>query len=95
MYAYASREEWLFRGLAIAMILALVGMAVMPMSVGTFKIGNYIILSEKYPTWKKAVATTVMVISTQLVSEAGGLIALAGAGPVGWRTLAAYVGILL
>jgi len=30
MYAYASREEWLFRGLAIATILALVGMAVMP-----------------------------------------------------------------
>jgi len=29
MYTYASREEWLFRGLAIAMILALVGMAVM------------------------------------------------------------------
>ncbi|WP_456327095.1 hypothetical protein [Archaeoglobus sp.] len=34
MYAYASREEWLFRGLAIATILALVGMAVMPLAVG-------------------------------------------------------------
>ena len=30
MYAQMSREEWLFRGLAIAMILAMVGMAVMP-----------------------------------------------------------------
>ena len=29
-----SREEWLFRGLAIAMCLAMVGMAVMPMNVG-------------------------------------------------------------
>ena len=34
MYAHVSREEWLFRGLAIATILALVGMAVMPMAVG-------------------------------------------------------------
>ncbi len=36
MYAYkgVSREEWLFRGLAIATILALVGMAVMPMAIG-------------------------------------------------------------
>jgi hypothetical protein len=30
MYVHVSREEWLFRGLAIATILALVGMAVMP-----------------------------------------------------------------
>jgi len=32
MYAYkgVSKEEWLFRGLAIAMCLALVGIAVMP-----------------------------------------------------------------
>ena len=32
MYVYkgVSREEWLFRGLAIATILALVGMAVLP-----------------------------------------------------------------
>ena len=30
MYAHVSREEWLFRGLAIATILALVGMAVLP-----------------------------------------------------------------
>ena len=34
MYAHVSREEWLFRGLAIATILALVGMAVMPLAVG-------------------------------------------------------------
>jgi predicted transcriptional regulator len=40
MYAYkgVSREEWLFRGLAIATILALVGMAVLP-AVHT---GNYL-----------------------------------------------------
>ena len=31
MYAHVSREEWLFRGLAIAMILAMVGLAVMPL----------------------------------------------------------------
>ena len=30
MYAHVSREEWLFRCLAIATILALVGMAVLP-----------------------------------------------------------------
>ena len=30
MYVHVSREEWLFRGLAIAMVLAMVGMAVMP-----------------------------------------------------------------
>ena len=29
-----SREEWMWRGLAIAMCLAIVGMAVMPMAVG-------------------------------------------------------------
>jgi hypothetical protein len=35
MYVEVSREEWVFRGLAIATILALVGMAVMPvLSVG-------------------------------------------------------------
>jgi len=34
MYAHVSGEEWIWRGLAIATILALVGMAVMPMSVG-------------------------------------------------------------
>jgi len=34
MYAHVSREEWVFRGLAIATILALVGMAVMPTAVG-------------------------------------------------------------
>ena len=30
MYVEVSREEWLFRGLAIAMVLAMVGMAVLP-----------------------------------------------------------------
>ena len=30
MYAHVSREEWLFRGLAIAMCLAMIGLAVMP-----------------------------------------------------------------
>ena len=34
MHAYVSREEWVFRGLAIAMCLAMVGMAVMPVVVG-------------------------------------------------------------
>jgi len=34
MYAHVSREEWLFRGLAIAMVLAMVGLAVMPSIVG-------------------------------------------------------------
>ncbi len=29
MYTYVSREEWLFRGLAIAIICAMVGMIVM------------------------------------------------------------------
>ncbi len=30
MHAHVSKEEWVFRGLAIAMCLAMVGMAVMP-----------------------------------------------------------------
>ena len=30
MHAHVSREEWVFRGLAIAMCLAMVGMDVMP-----------------------------------------------------------------
>ena len=34
MYAHVSREEWLFRGLAIAMCLAMVGLTVMPLAVG-------------------------------------------------------------
>ena len=34
MYAHVSKEEWLFRGLAIAICLAMVGMAVMPLAVG-------------------------------------------------------------
>ena len=32
MHAHVSKEEWLFRGLAIAMCLAMVGIAVMPIS---------------------------------------------------------------
>ncbi len=38
MYAVkeVSREEWLFRGLAIAMVLAMVGLTVMP----SLKVGN-------------------------------------------------------
>ncbi len=44
MYAYkgVSREEWVWRGLAIATILALVGMAVMPMAIGDIVGGLYI-----------------------------------------------------
>ena len=34
MHAHVSREEWVFRGLAIAMCLAMVGMAVMPLING-------------------------------------------------------------
>lgn len=35
MYAHVIREEWLFRGLATAMCLAMVGLAVLPaVSVG-------------------------------------------------------------
>ncbi len=30
MYANVSREEWVFRGLALAMVLVMVGLAVMP-----------------------------------------------------------------
>jgi len=43
MYAVEgmSREEWLFRGLAVAMILAMVGMAVMPMAVGDIGLVYY------------------------------------------------------
>ncbi len=31
MHTHVSREEWVFRGLAIAMCLAMMGMAVMPL----------------------------------------------------------------
>ena len=39
MYVEVSREEWLSRGLAIAMVLAMVGMAVLPMIYGC-KVGT-------------------------------------------------------
>jgi small-conductance mechanosensitive channel len=39
MYAHVSREEWLFRGLTITTILALVGMAVIPLAVGDIGYG--------------------------------------------------------
>ncbi len=42
MYAHVSREEWLFRGLAIAMCLAMLGLAVMPLAVGDIVGGLYI-----------------------------------------------------
>ena len=38
MFAHMSREEWVFRGLAIVMILAMVGLIVMP-AVGECKLG--------------------------------------------------------
>lgn len=34
MYAHVGREEWIWRGLAIATIVALLGIAVMPLAVG-------------------------------------------------------------
>ena len=94
MYAHVSREEWLFRGLAIAMVLAMVGMAVMPLAIGSCKLGNYIVFSNEYSAWEKAIAATEMIIATQLVSEVG-LMALVAAGPIGWIGIGAYVGILL
>ena len=45
MYAHVSREEWLFRGLAIVTILALVGIAVFP-PIENLQIAWY--LTEKY-----------------------------------------------
>ena len=45
MYAHVSREEWLFRGLAIAMILAMVGLAVMP-SVNIVDLAAYYIYTH-------------------------------------------------
>ncbi len=41
MYAHVSKEEWVFRGLAIAMCLAMVGMAVMP-AVGVVNIAGVV-----------------------------------------------------
>ena len=41
MYVHVSREEWLFRGLAIAMVLTMVGMAVTPI-VGVLNVAGVI-----------------------------------------------------
>ena len=41
MYAHVSREEWLFRGLAIAMCLAMIGLAVMPI-INTTNLAAYL-----------------------------------------------------
>jgi len=94
MYAHMNREEWVFRGLAIAMVLAMVGLAVMPTAVGSCKLGSYIIASEKYGSWQKALAATEIAVAQQLVSEMGGLMELAAVGPEGWVAIGAYVGIL-
>ena len=59
MYAYASREEWLFRGLAIATILALVGMAVMP-AVSECKLGIALaIAAAKQHNYGQALYTSI------------------------------------
>ena len=46
MHAHVSKEEWVFRGLAIAMCLAFLGMAVMPVvTVEPSKIGGGLLLA--------------------------------------------------
>ena len=55
MYANVSREEWVFRGLALAMVLVMVGLAVMPMVTTGSKCFSvawaYLIDHERNP-WK-------------------------------------------
>ncbi|RUM34759.1 MAG: hypothetical protein DSY33_01415 [Archaeoglobus sp.] len=86
-------EDTVIKWLAVGMVLAMVGLAVIPATVGSCKLGSYILASEKYGSWQKALAATDMMVAQQLVSDMGGLVELAAASPEGWVAIGAYVGI--
>ena len=100
MYAHVSREEWLFRGLAIVMCLAMVGMAVMPLAVGEgWAVLDYYMQYKwhaKIPPagyWAMAgVETYTSTVYPYIISTALDAAEFSMAGPVG---LAAGVAIAL
>ena len=96
MYAHMSREEWLFRGLAIATILALVGTFIMP----TSSIGDltYYISTNSYFTsgLDPETLNQVLTIWNIVVGINGLLISTAVGGSVGFAIgLASAVGLPL
>ncbi len=94
MHAYASREEWLFRGLAIATILALVGIAVIP-SVMQSDLAIYLKNHATNPYVRDAAEVLVYWGSAQtgayisLITEA--MVAGVAIPVVGWIGFAATV----
>jgi len=96
MYAYVSREEWLFRGLAIATILALVGMAAIPTLGQSNLYGEYMLhknmREDVSPLGEAAVAGiavidgfiwTCLLISVASTGAVGALVIL-GTGAALW-----------
>ncbi len=82
MYVVKNWNEEVIKWLAIAMCLAMVGMAVMPIITGD--LAYYVVFSSKDPAIK-ATAAVEAVIGSILIKEYMGLI-LAGTalGPLGW-----------
>ncbi len=74
-----SIEEWMWRGLAIAMCLAMVGLAVMPMAVGD-------IAAYCYETSHNSLARVAFMTEFGIGgAELGYMMASAAfTGPVGW-----------
>ena len=105
MYMEVSREEWVFRGLALVMCFALVGLAVMPLAVGD--IGNVIIWYVENVMKKKVdggaaagvIATTTVGFAALGATialkwaEEGALIGAATAGIIG-AVVGAFAGFL-
>ena len=90
MHTHVSREEWVFRGLAIAMCLAMVGLAVMPaVSVGELAAYGY---ETSHHSLARAAFMTEMIVGG---SELSWMMASAAfTGPVGWIAGAMVVGAI-
>jgi len=78
MYVYrgVSREEWLFRGLAIAMIFAMIGMAVIPTTIS--KLGGVALVATYDPSsiwWWVSFASYVLGIAAIIICPPVGLAA--------------------
>jgi len=71
-----SREEWMWRGLAIAMCLAMVGLAVMPLAVG--ELGAAALIATYNPHsiwWWVGVGAEAMAVGATILSPPVGLAA--------------------
>jgi len=90
MYVEVSREEWLFRGLAIAMCLALVGMAVMPaMAFEESKFGYIASLESLALSIKNRDTLGIIYGSIGLVASVVSILTLPMSAPL-WLILLAW-----